>query len=623
MKRIVCLWTVFCLLLAGVVLSIPSSAASQNTPDAEFSCVYSTAPAGGDVQYGSTKIIKMTAAEALANGVPTGYTDNVLKPENGSSMDVGILLDFSSLQIPVSDLESLTFRVWVGDDGNATDAYPEVRVYRDGYSWVMRYDLSQKTGQWVDITLSRDGTNFQSKRSFSSLASADGYLGRFGLCLRCKASKVDFYIDSITYQRTSEDFACQYVASTDTSIVQYGSTEILVMNAAQAAANGVPVGYSDRVLKVLNGSNEDIGILVDFSSQQIPTAALESITFRVWTGTTKITDTSPEIRISTLGATNWIMRYSLADRMEQWVDITLTRSGDNFQSKKSFADLADENGYLGAFCLAFRNKSASVDFYIDRITYQLVEDREAPVLNYEGEDFIQAYEGERLELGVFAMDTVMGEIEVEYLWSDPAAINADGTLNRGDYTLTLKARDYFGNTATKTLTLNVGDPDRIAPAVSVTADVMHLMTGTIPVLHPQAIDNSGRVIFSSYWSQDALDENGRLNAGVHLYTIKAEDYSGNRTVKSVVVYVSDEEYLGDNVIDEANPPVDNAPTPPSTEEPNDPLTPTPTPMPTDAESDNLDAKAIVWGFFLGVVCTVFLVTVACLVVWYVKKKRSH
>ena len=456
MKRIFCSLASVCLLCTALVFTLPVSADAPNTPDAEFACVYSASAINDYVRYGSTEIVKMTAAEAAANGVPTGYTDNVLQVKNGDKLDRDILLDFSSMQIPVSVLESITFRVWVGDDGKSDGAYPEVRIPQKGTTdWIMRYDVSGKTDQWVDIVLRADGTNFYGKRSFADLASTDGYLDRFALSLRCKAKLVDFYIDSITYT--------------------------------------------------------------------------------------------------------------------------------------------------------------------------LVKDTEAPELRYEGEDMIYAPEGSKLSLNVSAYDAIQGNLEVDYVWNDSNAINADGTLNRGTYELTLRASDYFQNTATKTLTVVVGDPDTTPPEILLSMDVMHLVTGTRPVLDPQATDNIAVSKILSYWSPDALDVYGCLTGGIHLYTVKAFDHSGNEAKKTVIVYVTDDEQLGDNVIDEANPPISGGDTTPPVG-PDTPSSPTPEPLPSltlDRVDSDSDASLNLWSFFSGSACGVLLAAVAYLIVQYVKKRRGN
>ena len=168
----------------------------------DIPCAYSAVSAkeyADIVSYGATAVTLLTAEEAKTKNIPEGYEDNVLVVEGG--VDRGVLLDFSAYGIPTADIESITFRVYVGENGTTTDSYPEVRIlqpYLKG--WVMRYNISKQTDQWVDITLGADGTNMYDVESLDGLG-VDGVLAQFELAIRNKGTDAAFYIDSIVIQR--------------------------------------------------------------------------------------------------------------------------------------------------------------------------------------------------------------------------------------------------------------------------------------------------------------------------------------------------------------------------------------------------------------------------------------
>ena len=365
--------------------------------------------------------------------------------------------------------------------------------------------------------------------------------------------------------QTDADFDCAYSwGPADSEYHLYGATSVTRLTADEAAAAGIPAGYTGDVLSVKNSSKTSMDILFDFSPYRIPTALVKSITFRVYVGEDGTAgDDYPEVRIRQKGD-RWVMRYDVHKKLAQWVDITIDSEGGHFEDGRSMEDISLD-GYLDKAALMLRCNVANVPFYIDSITCELEENTTAPVLNYEGASTVLAHEGAQLVLNVTAIDPEEGEVEVKYEWSDPNAQNADGTLNRGEYTLKIYAEDYFGNRAEMTLPVSVGDGDNEAPVITVSADEIRAVVGARPSLKPTATDNSGYAKVEGQWSAGAIDRHGKLTVGVHTYTVTATDASENRTVKAITVYVSNVEAWGDNLIDEANPPQPEptpTPTPP-------------------------------------------------------------
>ena len=214
---------------------LPVTYASASMEDEEFACDYSASTKTAEpnyVCYGSTEVKTWTEEEATSNNVPTGYYEQVVSVVH-SSNNKGVLLDFSNAQIPIESVESITFRVYVGDDGNSTNSYPEVRIMKPGESskWIMRYNASALTNQWIDITLGSDGTNFFSRSYSFTDVSEDGYLNKFELAVRNEANTV-FYIDSITVQVAGDDTAPNVpVISTESMDVYATIGAIPVLNA--------------------------------------------------------------------------------------------------------------------------------------------------------------------------------------------------------------------------------------------------------------------------------------------------------------------------------------------------------------------------------------------------------
>lgn len=349
---------------------------------------------------------------------------------------------------------------------------------------------------------------------------------------------------------TQSEFPCTYTAAAkDTEYVCYGSSAVNMYTAAEASAAGIPEGYTDNVLEVvpLSGGTS-CGVLLDFYDESISVATMESITFRIYIGShANNTGGKPQVRIAKPNEVNsaWVWQPGETPTTTgEWTDVTVPTTQANFSS-------IVKDGYLNKFELSIRS-NAQVPFYIDCITInQIEDDGVAPVITYTGEDTIRTTENAVFSVEATAYDALENRsVEVEQIWQGEDPTQEGGTLKQGTYTLILRATDAFGNVAEKILTVVVEEADVEAPVIGLNFETMYVTTGTIPVLQATATDNSGEVELSYAWSTGALDEYGKLTAGTHTWTVTAKDPSGNTSEKIVTVIVTDEEDLGDNVVDE-------------------------------------------------------------------------
>ena len=361
-----------------------------------------------------------------------------------------------------------------------------------------------------------------------------------------------------TASAQSSDFACEYSQTTNTgAYASYGGTARL-LTAEEATAKNIPAGYQNEVIVVegLNGS-KNAGVLLDFSSSATPISMVESITFRVYVGADGQADGYPEVRIIKPNkSSDWVMRYYVAETEENsWINITLDANGTNFHGGNNLSALA-ENDILNKFELSIRVNSKQIPFYIDSVSVQTkANDGVAPVITYNGANEISAFEGALLSLNATAFDEQeKAEKEIEYVWLDEngevVAVEAGYAPAKGDYTLLLRATDYYGNVAEKSIRVTVKEADRIPPEIMLNVDTVYALTGTKPYLEVKATDDSGEVTTSIIWSQGALDKAGKLTEGTHTLTVVAQDPSGNKTEKVITVCVLPNEVEDDVVVDE-------------------------------------------------------------------------
>lgn len=349
----------------------------------------------------------------------------------------------------------------------------------------------------------------------------------------------------------ASEFPCTISAAPmDKSYMCYGSSAVVGYTAETAVAAGVPEGYEGQVFEVqpLDGG-ASCGALLDFSASNISLALVESLEFRIYIPyNASNTGSRPQMRIAKPFDVNnaWVYQPgNTPTPAGEWTTVVVEK---NYQ----FSSLADEDGDLYKFELSVRSNVKQV-FYVDSIAVNLkADDGVAPVINYNGADTIYANEGTQFDLNVTAYDELEARnVDVEYVW-DKTPFDENGNLVYGKYTLKLVAKDGYGNTSERTLTLVVEEVDTKKPVISCPVTQMYAVVGTIPVLNITASDNSGRVEVSKAWSNGALAKNGSLTEGTHTLTITASDPSGNKATHTITIYVTTEENFGDNVVDEEN-----------------------------------------------------------------------
>jgi len=349
------------------------------------------------------------------------------------------------------------------------------------------------------------------------------------------------------------DFICSDVKDTD-NYVNYGCKELVEYTEDQAETAGIPKGFSGEVLSVVSDKTNR-GITLDFSSKKIPTVLVDSITFRIYVGGDGIpSDGYPEVRIPKPKQDGqWAMRYPFADKTDSWQEIVLKSDNDSFftDANKEYFNTLSKDGFLNKFELSIRHNGTNATFYIDSIQVGLIpNDGVAPVISYNGADTIEIAKGQELNIEASATDAQEGAVEIEYEWADQELLDENGEPNIGTHTLSLVARDYFGNEAKQAITVVVLEPDTLPPTLDIRVDTVFAKIGASVLLDFPATDDRGSVTVTKTWSDGALDSRERLTEGTHTLTVTTTDASGNKTEKTVTFIVSAEGDSSDVIIDE-------------------------------------------------------------------------
>ena len=307
----------------------------------------------------------------------------------------------------------------------------------------------------------------------------------------------------------------------------YRYSKMGVYSQEEAVEAGVPFGYSGYVMSLTGDSSA--GITVDFSDRNIPLSVIKALHMRVY-----YTERQREVRITIDAGVSWVLRHE-AKKPGEWEDVVLSAPSE-------LKKLANEDGKLGVFGFGFRNHEGTRNstVYIDEIRVELIEgDDIPPQIRYDGPDHIDSTEGKPFVLDVSAYDDQEKAVfPVEYVW-DKQATDGDGNLIKGDYTLTLRASDSFGNKAEKTLTVTVGERDTTPPVILFNTDKIVTLAGAHVMLDIGAEDDHDSVSVVMTWSDGAVDRAGKLTKGNHTLTLTATDLTGNTTEKTVTVTAAD------------------------------------------------------------------------------------
>ena len=308
-----------------------------------------------------------------------------------------------------------------------------------------------------------------------------------------------------------------------------GTTEYLT--AAEAAADGVPAGYSNGVLKV-SGNSDRFGMTFDPESLEIPIGLIDRITVRIFLYTEE-----NGLRVSNHGATNW--NVLAAANAGSWMEYSMISDGSGFSNGYRIADFANKSGNLGIFSIATKDLSGKNVFYIDSITINLKkDDNRAPVINYDGDFDILTSCGKQFILDAEAVDMLSGApVKLEYSFSE-GTVDENGNLLEGVHTCRVSATGYYGHTSYIDLNLTVGPKDVAAPEILIYTEEIYAPAGALWCVEILGIDDYDKVVVEESWSKKPTDIGGRLIAGEYTLTLRCVDLSGNVTIKVVKLHVT-------------------------------------------------------------------------------------
>ena len=207
----------------------------------------------------------------------------------------------------------------------------------------------------------------------------------------------------------------------------------------------------------------------------------------------------------------------------------------------NFTGLRNYGAYLYVSSFAFFSTIEEAKNY-GGLDYASRLDTEGPVITTPFDsDTYRTTAGRTVDLSATAYDEYDDiRTNITGVLSD-GALDEQGKLVQGEHTITYSATDLTGNTSTKVMNLIVGEADRVAPVIDCDFNTIYVLTGTYNRLKFTAIDDvDGEIVCNYEYSEGALDDKGRFNAGTHTLVVTATDLTGNETRKEITIIASDD-----------------------------------------------------------------------------------
>ena len=510
------------------------------TVDATSEIPYTEASGTFLSNYTST-ITAYDEAGAKDAGITDGYSGYVLRVQpKADGGYAGVELDFSSQNIPIGNIESITFRVFL------PTGHKQMRLLAEKApsTWVMQVNCQM--GAWCDITLDVDGNNFNSGMSLASLANADGNLGRMCLIGRMgSSSDASFYLDSVKIQYKAG-------ASNDKTppVITYnGPTEITANEGDVFTLDGL--GAYDEYDK----ANAEISY--EWSAGALDGASC--LKAGTHTCTVKATDRSGNVSTLeitvTVAVDNSLIRIediphiphdtAIADAVYEGALTELSESEaeakglpDGYKGSVYEISYSAGKSYIGV-CLDFSEYGIPISL-VDSITFNVLiptSYSELRMRNGNTTDWIMRCS--TAPTGAWN-SVVLNSDGLNFFGSSKMQTLKNSEENLGSLCLIGRVSGTYEPYYIDSVVIRLKTDDKVAPVIDYSGKTDILTSSGKPfALEISAYDElEKRNIALVYdWSAGALDEDGNMLEGEHTCRVSATDYYGNTSYLDLNVTV--------------------------------------------------------------------------------------
>ena len=517
------------------VYAVESLDATSEIPYTDFSDTFAH-------NYNST-ITVYNAETATTAGIPAGFSGCVVKSSpSADSGYAGMELDFSSWNIYVEDIESITFRVIL------PSGHKEMRLLAESAptTWVMRV-VPAVFGNWCDITLDSKGTNFQSGMSLSSLASTDGKLGRMCLIGRMgTSSDKGFYLDSINIvykEGATDDMTPPVITYSGPTELEFKEGDTFVLNGVSAydvydnAAANISYEFSDGAVNSAGKLNVGTHTCtVKATDRAGNTASFDiSVTVSVDNSLIRIEDVPHiphDITIAnSLAYAGTLAQLSEADAIAKGLPLGCT--GTVYEIGHG-----SDPGYAGV-CIDLSAYEIPIGI-VDSVSFNVLMPTsysELRMRNGNTTDWIMRCSA----APTGAWNTVILNSEgFNFFGSSKMSTLANKDGNLGSFCLIGRVSGSSAPYYIDNIVIKLKDDDKTAPVLTYSGKT-EILTSAGKVFSPDvsAYDEfENRDIPLVYtWSDGAVDKDGNMLEGAHTCRISATDYYGNTSYVDLSVTV--------------------------------------------------------------------------------------
>lgn len=484
-------------------------------------------------------IAHLSEYEAQSSGVPAGFSDSVTRVGVGSNSSyAGVTIDLASMRLPLSEIEQITFRVYLAGGGTS------LRISNKGAgNWAVLANVSNNT--WVDYTVKADGTGLNGT-TLNYFDDGEGYFGVFGIGAK---SVSNLYIDSI-----SVTFSDGYVYESDDEtppVISYtGPDEVEFIEGDTFALDGVSAfdEYDNAPAKI---------------SYRFGEGALNSAgKLMPGTHTCTVVATDRSGNESTVSITVTVAPDLTLLRFEDVPHIPYDMAiGHSMAYAGTLDELTAEqaaakglpNGYVGSVYEIGRGSDPGyagvcIDFSEYEIPISIVDSISFNVLVPTSYSELRMKCGNTTDWVMRCSTASTGTWSSVFLNADgfnffgstkmTTLANSDGNL--GAICLIGRVSGTYSPYYIDSITVKLKDNDKTAPVLSYSGET-DILTSAGKVFAPDisAYDEyECRDIPLSYeWSAGAVDGEGNMLEGVHTCRASATDYYGNTSYVDLNVTV--------------------------------------------------------------------------------------
>lgn len=464
----------------------------------------------------------LTESEAEAAGAPSGYSGTVTRVGPGSNSSyAGVTIDPTALGIPVSEIESITFRVYL--KGGTS-----LRISNKGASsWAVLANVSSNT--WVDYTIKSDGTGLSGGVSLNYFADSNQNLGVFGI----GAKSVSYlYIDSITLE-LSDNYS---VGDKDMKppVINYLGETTVKLNEGEIFTPGSVTAYDEY-------DGENAAIDYEWSDGAVDSQGRLKVGVHIFM--IKATDKSGNT--STLKITVQVKGYDpysvVVDKLPvtDYIEGVSPYDGIVTEYTQAQADAAGlPAGYEGNVIKVVGGGYTGVTFDMSSLNIPIGAVKSITFRVY----FTSGASSFRISKSGYSNWIALSDISSEK-WVDYVLdINGRGFSTGKGLSDLADKNGYLGvfGLGTKngsgiyvdSIVIGLKEDDKRAPVLSYDGETDIFTSAGKPFLHGvTAYDEleDRNVDTSVEWSAGAIDSDGNLKEGTHTCVVSASDYYGNKS----------------------------------------------------------------------------------------------